>query len=685
MDEVKAIKINTDKTWQDKEEFSENVQIDHKGLSIKKEKIHILKEEIPIDLQDMKDITLDECENIYIVDGKQPGIYKYDRYFLRTEKIVSCTDGLPIEPESPTGITIDKDTIYVADNPLGIKPKIIAYSRINLQIKWISYIDNASTIRDIAIGPDRNIYILGEKSIFILNRGGVLVETLSSPELKDPTDIAISQSGKVYVLDSLDGTTIHIFSKGVHKKIKILTPYKDFFPSGLTISIKDELFIGEKDNPKALRTIYRVILRKTPVLKPLWTYRDTTRRIINDSHGNIYIINGSGNKLSFLEYKEVVSKNKDGKFIGTYISKRIDSHRKGNQWHRFRIEGKFPESTRIKFLYFITDNEINNPSGSQWIDALPSDASIQGKEKREGLFLANNKGRYLWFKIVLSGNIESAPVINSLSLYYPRMAYMEMLPAIYREDPASSEFLERFLSIFESLIYETDFSIAHISRYLDILGAPTEFLDWLGKWLSMGFHNVLNDEQKRNLLLMAMKLYKMRGTRQGIEKLVKVITGQRPFIVENIKVEKYSDDSYEPDEETLKWCKDQTDTIFGPSERATVKCEEKNELLLSELLYGKDPFNFCVLLKETISLQVLLALKEMIDDFSPAHTSASIRILDPWFYLDGHTYLGVNTVLNRGDFILEEAILGRDTNLIDIEECAQISRKARIGMDFKII
>ncbi|HHN65358.1 MAG TPA: hypothetical protein ENK09_08375, partial [Nitrospirae bacterium] len=562
------------------------------------------------------------------------------------------------------------------------------------QLKWVKKLSGVSSIRDITTGPDGMLYVLTERTVLVLNRGGEMVKTLTPPSphsMKDPSDIAVSRDNKLYVLDrdlTDDGgrlwLVIHAFEpSGNYRKIRVLTGFKkedNVIPSGLSLSMDGNLFIGVIKAPDDFITLYRVSFLKTPVLVQLWIFRDIVRRLINDVKDNIFIINGSGDKLSLLEYIEVVKRDSEGKFQASFTSNTIDSHKAGNAWHRFRIDGTFPEGARVKFYYYISDSREDNPDGN-WIDALSSDASAQGRDKREGLFISKNKGRYLWFRIVLSGTKDRAPRVNSLSLFFPRYAYMDMLPALFREDPAGAEFLERFLSIFESFFYETDHEIAHLSRYMDALGAPQEFLDWLGRWLSMNLYEVLTNEQKRSLLIKLPELYRMRGTRRGIEEIVEIFTGKRPFVVENIFLNT-------PEKSKLKkakgWCKKQEDTIFAPSSRTSRTCDGE-EIDIVEKLYGSDPFSFCVLLKEGIPLPVMSALRDVLEEFRPAHTRAGVRALEPWFYLDGHTYLGVNTMLNRGYLVLEESQLGRDSTLTDMEECAQVGRKSRTEIDFNII
>ena len=274
MQEIKAIRINTPNKWLSFKSDSKNLLINEDGLTIEKEWIYKSKEKIPFEEKDIKDIALDECENIYLIDGKTKIIYKYDRYFSHIEKIVSCDEKLPIEISSPSGIAIDRDTIYITDSPKKDSSSVIAFSRFSLQIKWILHLKDIKSIRDIAIGSDKVIYVLTEKNVIGLNRGGEKVRTLQPDDLnamKDPSDIAISKEGGIYILDrklEVENThswlIIHSFeTSGNYKKIRVLTPFKynEFTPSGLSVSNDGNLFIGEKEGE--YNTIYKVEKKKT--------------------------------------------------------------------------------------------------------------------------------------------------------------------------------------------------------------------------------------------------------------------------------------------------------------------------------------------------------------------------------------------------------------------------------------
>ncbi len=162
----------------------------------------------------------------------------------------------------------------------------------------------------------------------------------------------------------------------------------------------------------------------------------------------------------------------NGYFEGTYISKPIDSQTSKTRWHRLLLEGNFEKGTQVDFQYYVSDDKLSDDkikklSSKEWHNCVSKSSAIQGNKKRDALFIDNIQGRYLWFKIILSGNEILSPVIKSVTVFFPRISYLDYLPGIYQEDPVSKGLLERFLAIFESIFYEIDFTIDHISRYFD--------------------------------------------------------------------------------------------------------------------------------------------------------------------------------------------------------------------------
>jgi phage tail-like protein len=111
---------------------------------------------------------------------------------------------------------------------------------------------------------------------------------------------------------------------------------------------------------------------------------------------------------------------------------------------------------------------------------------------------------------------------------------MEYLPAIYSEDPAGETVLQRFLFAFEVLLLDVpfddddlDFAVDPLERKISRLHlvfnpqfTPKEFLSWLASWAALTLSAELSLAKKRRLLAEIIKLYRIRGTRKYLERLL---------------------------------------------------------------------------------------------------------------------------------------------------------------------
>jgi hypothetical protein len=156
------------------------------------------------------------------------------------------------------------------------------------------------------------------------------------------------------------------------------------------------------------------------------------------------------------------------------------------------------------------------------------------------------------------------------------------------------------------------------------------------------------------LVQRAPDLYTKRGTRASIEAIVELFIGVKPFIVEHFQLQCAQD-------------------------------PEVQHLLVQ--LYGDDPYCFCVLLPSSQGTrhpaQTRQLVTRLIEAEKPAHTCAGLLELQPWIYLDMHTYLDINTYLSEPDPRLDMgSVMPRDMLLTDrTPEAGQLERRARLGVD----
>jgi phage tail-like protein len=136
--------------------------------------------------------------------------------------------------------------------------------------------------------------------------------------------------------------------------------------------------------------------------------------------------------------------------------------------------------------------------------------------------------------------------------------YLTYLPALFQEETSETDpgFLAAFLRAFEHVltgagdasdpgleeILDGTAGLRGIERYFDpgyhggpvdaSERAPSEFLPWLAGWVALAIRADIDDARRRELIAKALWLYRRRGTRAGLEELIRIYTALAPTIVE---------------------------------------------------------------------------------------------------------------------------------------------------------
>ena len=135
--------------------------------------------------------------------------------------------------------------------------------------------------------------------------------------------------------------------------------------------------------------------------------------------------------------------------------------------------------------------------------------------------------------MTLESGGNATPSVRSIKVTYPRNSYLELLPRVYRRDPAGALFLEQFLALFERVLTGVEDDYERFSRQLNPDAAPIDVINWLACLVDLSFDPSWPLARRRALVAAAMDLYKRRGTVAGIERYVEIYTGVRPVVVES--------------------------------------------------------------------------------------------------------------------------------------------------------
>ena len=197
-------------------------------------------------------------------------------------------------------------------------------------------------------------------------------------------------------------------------------------------------------------------------------------------------------------------------------------------WHRLVIDGSIPPDTDVQ-VWSRAANDLaalaqatwqpeprlyRRGDGSEQPYVPPLDGTGAGAWE---LLLQHATGRFLQLKLRLVGNGRTTPRLRALRVYYPRFSYLtHYLPAVYREEPASASFLDRFLANVEGFYTSLEDKIAAVQMLFDVRSAPPEVLDWLVGWFGVVFDPAWDEQRRRLFIRHAMTFFQYRGTIPGL-------------------------------------------------------------------------------------------------------------------------------------------------------------------------
>jgi len=94
-------------------------------------------------------------------------------------------------------------------------------------------------------------------------------------------------------------------------------------------------------------------------------------------------------------------------------------------------------------------------------------------------------------------------------------------------------FIARFLKIFESLWEPLEQRQDHVDMYFSPRTCPTAWLPWFASWFGLELDPSLSEARVRLLLANTIEIYRWRGTKYGLTRVIEVCLGVRPVIHES--------------------------------------------------------------------------------------------------------------------------------------------------------
>lgn len=499
--------------------------------------------------------------------------------------------------------------------------RIVSYSLSNGQIIWSKAVSLQTRLRKCS-ESSIIFYEPSTKQITCLNQGG---ETLSV-EHRDSELIDMSGFDETILSIFQEEDRLHIQSHTEERTIKIPHSEEKLLSCELIESDTVALLLLNETLHQNRVLIYKFIDDIWKLQDDLLLLSDKLLFIRKDCKGKVWYLDNEGQIAYVIQNRQYLKKEKP-----LYLE--IDSLNDNTRWHRMLIDYKIPDECEIH-IELASGNSNSNEEEKHY---------IQIENLSSDLFLPELQGQYLFIKIYLIANqtYQDSPYIHSIKLIYPRSSYLEYLPAYYQEDKKSAVTVERFLSIFETVFSTLEKTRETTPSLLDTTETLKENLAWLSSWLGLTYDESWDERRWRILMHEAPKLFDIRGTREGIERVIEIYSDMRPLIQEPMH------------------------THCNLAKR------------------NIDNYSFCVFLKpeQYHKKEEVATIRRIVEEWKPAYTKARVVPLEHRMLLGSFVFLGVNTKLEKRNAYLGEVQIPFDSLSAARKDDSRTLERVRIGND----
>lgn len=138
--------------------------------------------------------------------------------------------------------------------------------------------------------------------------------------------------------------------------------------------------------------------------------------------------------------------------------------------------------------------------------------------------------------VLVQGELNATPARPAIPTYpspIPNKSdaamYSQFLPPLFQE----SEFLSRYLKIFQTIWEPLQTRQDHLDVHFDPRLSPPQILGWMSEWLGVPFESHWPEARQRAWMQEAVTSYRWRGTRYGLTRGLETVFGLSPVLKED--------------------------------------------------------------------------------------------------------------------------------------------------------
>jgi phage tail-like protein len=368
---------------------------------------------------------------------------------------------------------------------------------------------------------------------------------------------------------------------------------------------------------------------------------------------------------------------------GTVVSYRFDSGQYRTRWGRVFVDACQPPATAATIRFLTSDaDEVPDPLPAAPADRgtvpvlhpeatppLPSALQLAAAGEPMPLFRRPNgreqpwlqiapddpyqtyetavqapPGRYLWLELTLNGTAQVSPRVRAIRIERPGHPLLQALPKAWSRDDGDADFLQRFLGAPEGILHDLQLRAAARAILVDPQSTPQEALSWLAGFAGLVLDRRWSDQARRTLVAEAYPLFRRRGTKAMLARIVEIYLGFPPVIIEQWQLRGLGG--------TI------LGLLPGGPQAPSVGGEARRTGTLGRFMVGgqaagldsyrSTAHRFCVLIPFPLTAEQREVVGSLLEQHRPAHTAYEVLELDQGMRLAGRLRISLTAFVGPG-------------------------------------
>lgn len=269
-------------------------------------------------------------------------------------------------------------------------------------------------------------------------------------------------------------------------------------------------------------------------------------------------------------------------------------------------------------------------------------------------------GRWLWIYLRLTGSSRATPTIRTLRAEHPSHDLLARLPATFSRESKAAEFLLYFLASLEGTLKEIESRAAAREMLIEAQAAPADLLPWLATFVGLALDGRWSEKAKRDFIAEAAALFRYRGTKASLERMLEIALGVRPILLERWRLRENGGALVGGTGTRL------ISSVVGVGFRVgtAVGVQQAQPVGTSlEETFRAAAHRFSVIVPRSLSRDEIDMAAFVLDHHRPAHTDYDLCTIDAGIRVGLGLHVGLSTIIGRSDGFatarLGESALGR--------------------------